>query len=83
MWQPIETAPKDGSPILVCNQGYWENPFHLNGFPQVARWTTYHPNAKGNICWRDASGHKIATPTHWLPIMPDPDGNTGSTPLSD
>jgi len=60
-WQLIETAPKDGRPILVCEQ---------YGFSCVARWlkkrwTPWMPMMPG---WEI----KIV-PTHWIPL-PSPLG---------
>lgn len=67
-WRPIETAPKDGTPILAC----YGNHYVTNGFlPVAVKWGTYHPNAKGNECFRDCRGHKIETITHWMPL-PEP-----------
>lgn len=63
-WQPIETAPKDGKSILVCN--------HKNGVTQCAvylskRWLT---------TWQH---EEITTdPTHWMPL-PAPPSQEGAT----
>jgi len=64
MWQPIETAPKDGTPILVCSLNYW---------PITACWASYHPNATGKMCWRTAPicGDKV-NPLFWMPLMEPP-----------
>ena len=54
-WQPIETAPKDGtwilgsSPSAKYSQGYALK-------PESIRWGTYHPNAKGDVQWRALDG---------------------------
>lgn len=61
-WQPIETAPKDGSDVLVFNpmtgpyvsrftDGEW--PLHFWGFPGV-----WYPGV-----------------THWMPLPPPPVGS--------
>jgi hypothetical protein len=63
-WKPIETAPKDGTRVLVCHKDYY--------YPETAAFKTYHPNSQGKPTWRNSiSGTKIA-PTHWteLPIKP-------------
>jgi hypothetical protein len=64
-WQPIATAPKDGTLILVCVDAHY--------LPKTACWATYHPNAAGKATWRDAPicGDKLA-PTHWMPLLPKP-----------
>ena len=71
-WQPIETAPKDGTAILVCYGEHYED----NGFlPVCVRWRSYHPNAlrqRGREAWRDSSGHKISVATHWMPLPKPP-----------
>lgn len=79
-WQPIETAPKDGTPILVCRGNYWDATdfFFPTAFPVAASWRPYHPNAKGKECWRDAHGHKLE-PKFWMPVPPDPSGNSNKS----
>lgn len=67
-WRTMESAPKDGAPIWVCNRLYTENGF----LPLAVRWRTYHPNAKGEACWRDVHGHKIENITHWRPLPAPP-----------
>jgi hypothetical protein len=55
-WQPIETAPKDGTPILAYDGGIW-----------VAWWFVTNERIKG---WATLD-HVIDDPTHWMPL-PDP-----------
>lgn len=67
MWQPIETAPKDGSPILLgwvgsgVSEGLWRdgmaNYWNLSGF--------YFTDD-------DPLTAKPCTPTHWMPLPPPP-----------
>jgi hypothetical protein len=67
-WQPMETAPKDGTDVLLAAQwdktGRW-----LQG---IGRWNNgrYQENAVGwGWTW-------YAQPTHWMPL-PDPPGARG------
>jgi hypothetical protein len=70
-WQPIETAPKDGAPILASSHGPWHD-WHSAGLhPTSVRWRVYHPNQKGKECWRDQRGNPVS-PTHWMPLPPPP-----------
>jgi hypothetical protein len=56
-WQPIETAPKDGTDIWLGR---------VNGCRQIAFWKR-HQNE-----WYDRNWHIITfTPTHWMPL-PEP-----------
>ena len=68
-WQPIATAPKYLR-ILGCA---WNGDPRLYA-PRMMVWSTYHPNAAGKPCWRDAEtcGDKMR-PTHWMPL-PNPPG---------
>jgi hypothetical protein len=70
-WRPIDTAPKDGTAILACAV-YPDFPRHY--VPIYAVWGTYHPNAKGKVCWRTASicGNKLEGLTHWMPLPERP-----------
>lgn len=71
-WQPIETAPRDGTEIIVCwiDGGYendatymlWDDEGVNNMFPGVeGMWRT----ASGSATWTEHAGHG---PTHWMPI---------------
>lgn len=69
VWEPIETAPKDRGPIIVCDVLA-----HLYA-PQTVWWASYHPNATGQTCWRTSpiGGNKVASATHWMPIPAPPE----------
>lgn len=58
-WQPIESAPKDGTFIL----GYPEN-----GDMRLCRWVN---RPTGQSYWL-TTGSTISRPTHWQPKPPDP-----------
>jgi hypothetical protein len=57
-WQPIETAPKDGTAILVhCNRMTYEA-----WYSQV--WNHFVHAVTGGT-------HEVE-PTHWMPLPPKP-----------
>jgi hypothetical protein len=60
-WQPIETAPKDGSLILS-----WDNPYMI-----VVSWDT-DPRDEGGQCWKINYSGDWMTPTHWMPLPAPP-----------
>lgn len=76
MWQPIETAPKDGTPILIAD---FLNDEPKTRFPLIssACWVVdqYRPEWK-NGAWigclfEDFSGFLARLePTHWMPLQP-------------
>lgn len=67
-WQPIATAPKDGTWILLRGEsGYVERPYRAH----VGRWR-YNENAERGY-W-DQSEDAYFTddgddPTHWMPLL--------------
>ncbi len=63
-WQPIETAPKDGTNVLTSDG---RHEFSV----AVAAFRTFHPNAEGPKCWRTYHGHKLQ-PAYWMPVPPLP-----------
>jgi len=67
-WQPIETAPKDGTYILVAGpSGYYSTPLRV----EVCKWN--NANHKDN--WRNHSNDWFTDggedATHWMPL-PEP-----------
>ena len=72
MWQPIETAPKDGTPVLAwpCQvmSGGGEDGDWIDA-AYVTRWIDYRPH-DNTFGWQEASGERYAIfePTHWMPL---------------
>lgn len=59
-WQPIETAPRDGYPVmLTCRTPY--KPFF--GF---------YDSVDG--AWFESGTYKCRAPTHWMPLPEPPEG---------
>lgn len=69
-WLPIETAPKDGTKILV-----WTGMGH-----SVAVWEVQKYHRKPIPYWRTQNlGMRVTMdrayqPTHWMPLPDPPDG---------
>lgn len=59
-WQPIETAPKDGSGVLVYQPDVYESDQILIG------WWDSHLKS-----WLVGEGFQ-ADPTHWMPLPGKP-----------
>lgn len=57
-WQPIETAPCDGTPVLL---------FH-------PAWNTLAVGMHHGDCavWQHPDGDLLSTPTHWTPLPQPP-----------
>lgn len=80
-WQPIETAPKDGTPILVWDNGpcvaIWladERGPGASGYVQPPGWSAW---AQGSVIfdegWDTGTGYTLElSPTHWSPIDSGP-----------
>ena len=70
-WRPIETAPKDGTTILLTDA-------------RIQDWTLTAAWIQGEIsksyCWEtyDGLGYHAETFTHWMPLPPPP----GSEPIA-
>jgi len=60
-WQPIETAPKDGSDILVFESGFWHIVYWNK---QLSWWDTV-----------DCVESSDFNPTHWQPLPTAPTGD--------
>lgn len=66
-WQPIETAPKDGTDVLLFRLGMCGNPLP----PMVAGW--FHNGEDGGWCSEDFIDEWLrGTFTHWMPLPAPP-----------
>lgn len=59
-WQPIETAPKDGKPVLL-----WKEPTKEHYVAAFIRGD--HPG------WCTPDGFEIFRATHWMPLPHPPE----------
>lgn len=60
-WQTIDSAPKDGTVVMVYSHA-WRDPV-----PAIAKWNDYGE-------WEDFGGGATIwpAPTHWMPLPPLP-----------
>lgn len=68
-WQPIETAPRNGTRILVWAEG--DGPFEMHWNTMGWNWLVSRQLGiwEGDgFTWYEADGHG---PTHWMPL-PEP-----------
>lgn len=65
LWQPIETAPKDGGDILICGGTYSYSWYEDEPFASVslARWYGDHWRGEDMQAHDEWRSHK---PTHWM-----------------
>jgi hypothetical protein len=67
-WQPIETAPRDGTSVLLfdgeIHEGFWDEvDFNEFSGTPVMSWNY------GNLSWIDDTNF---WPTHWMPLPSPP-----------
>lgn len=70
-WQPISTAPKDGTWILAIIAGFWE--MNIPYIPDVVSWND--ESGGWNFCEEEGEIDKDWKPTHWMPL-PEPPKDT-------
>src|SRR5205085_5223681 len=87
-WQPIETAPKDGTPILVffkhgggVMRVTWDSPHYDEVTPENGIWCV-DDNKHGPYALR---GYSEGDDTHWMPLPDAPDtlGKDNTPPAND
>lgn len=75
-WQPIATAPKDGTAVLLSEPGEllgYEIPHYTAGY-----WAPSHRCAAGGF-WQDAYRDMVVQPTHWQPLPTSPTASASSS----
>lgn len=84
-WQPIETAPRDGTPILIWQpdadayfgpRNSWRNK-HADPMQYFddARWAIGYWRPWPNGGWGNRNA-TVVNPTHWMPLPPPPSSTT-------
>lgn len=72
-WQPIETAPKDGTELLLWNGehiiGWWETGREFRGSDHFNDWSFGYETVSGY----DAGFKRVNKPTHWQPLPEPPE----------
>jgi hypothetical protein len=78
-WQPIATAPKDGTPVLLrCRHGGYDADYVIEGWYEMGAFDRR---------WYEAFGENPLNPqpTHWMPLpapprdtIADSDGDDGA-----
>ena len=69
-WQPIKTAPRDGTPVLIWSPDASAHGISLaqfiefEGDPDDGGWQDF---------WSDTSVIIDAEPTHWMPLPEPPE----------
>jgi hypothetical protein len=71
-WQPIESAPKDGTLILAWFRAQTYYPAHIG----LSRWWEGDKFNAPN--WADGGG--LGEPTHWQPLPAPPEGDDAQAP---
>jgi len=75
-WQPIETAPKDGTPILIWQPDKAAR--FASDFDDL-RYAIGYWRTDGRESWGNRNSSEVC-PTHWqpLPLPPPPDDRTNA-----
>jgi hypothetical protein len=73
-WRDIETAPKDGEPILLSDghmtvQGWWLD----DSYPWYFVDQIEHEDRGPQGCWIELNQGKETTFTHWQPLPAPPE----------
>jgi hypothetical protein len=63
-WQPIETAPMNGTDVLLYEKG---------SLRAVMGYWYEDPNNRGLSSWWVEGGQCTASPTHWMPLPNPPE----------
>lgn len=70
-WQPIETAPLDGSFVIVFGSSRKGEKPIIDQCPMFANFTM-HWEKFGDGVWVEFFSDAIVEPTHWMPAPEDP-----------
>lgn len=70
-WQPIETAPKDGSFVLLCRRG---GDYEYATQVYVGAYVPFDDDPGDSVWLADGLYHSDGVFTHWMPLPEPPRG---------
>ena len=71
-WRPIETAPKDGTELLLVVAGFIPSTGHFD--TEYQKWVLVDEKEFSDLlCWEDYINGVEYLPTHWMPLPTTPD----------
>ena len=83
IWQPIDTAPKDGTWVLLAGGTCVVDEGRPAKRPVTAQWSGFVNSRTGNrsgrwqFAWYDSGYYgTYSDPTHWMPLPPLPHVHT-------
>ena len=73
-WQPITTAPKDGTAILLIRDSYQPlvGCWHRSIKPRWIEGEAFDKKCSNPDCWNDYFKNTEYEPTHWMPLPKPP-----------
>lgn len=75
-WMPIETAPKDGTHILLYGPREWDEMGRIDIGPIVGSWYQDPLGIEKYDGWFTVTSNPYSDrvqPTHWMPLPPPPE----------
>jgi len=74
-WKPIETAPRDGTWILIWHKNQWGNRPGISVAEPHVEYDLPKDDASERMTWKNEAGYYQIHATHWQPL-PLPPGTT-------
>jgi hypothetical protein len=90
-WQPIETAPKDGTRIMLfwpvsgwTDFGWWKDNPRLIGIEDIDGIPVKAEYFSNSMEWDDYELAKVGNePSHWMPLPEPPSGEHSASVLKE
>ena len=75
-WQPIETAPKDGTFVLLYGiRSHWQGPRANGPRPRKLGEPSVRQGHWSSGLWQTGDLSRWEAPTHWMPLPEPPSTN--------
>ena len=79
-WRPIESAPRDGTWILIWHKNQWGNRPGISVAEPHVEYDFPKDDASERLTWKNEAGFYQIHATHWQPL-PSPPGEQAAVPV--